>query len=113
MSAFNIIDYIAGLTGFVFDIAVLNRIAMDRGVSEYTEYSQLTDKDKDLLTADCLKTAYYSPNTIASHSIGHGSFTKSVGAQTIKDREELYNMFMAIYDKYGEEVAYTSNLKWI
>ena len=39
---FDIIDYLSGLTNFVFDKAVLNRVALDCGVSEVTEYGQLT-----------------------------------------------------------------------
>ena len=43
---FDIIDYLSGLTNFVFDKAVLNRVALDCGVSEVTEYGQLTDEMK-------------------------------------------------------------------
>jgi len=101
-STFDIYEYIEGLTGFVFDKTVINRIALDRGVSEITSYEELTEDVKELLRADLLYTAYCSPNVIANHSHQHGSYSKSVGAQTI-NRDELFRIFMGIYSKYGEE----------
>ena len=63
---FDILQYMSGLTGFTFDKAVLTRIALDRGVSEVTDYEELTQRQKDLITADLLLTAYLSPTTWAS-----------------------------------------------
>lgn len=103
MSAeFDIISYIEGLTAFAFDETILNRIALDRGVSEVTDYDELTQENKDLLLADLLYTAYCSPNMIASHTNQHGAYSKTVGAQTV-NRDELYQIFMGIYRRYGEE----------
>lgn len=101
-SEFSIYEYIEGLTGYVFDKTVIERIARDRGVAEVTDYAALTQRDKDLLRADLLYTAYCSPNMMASHTNQHGSYSKSVGAQTV-NRDELYQIFMGIYRKYGEE----------
>lgn len=99
---FDILEYIEGLTGFAFDETVLKRIAADRGVDGYTAYSQLTQRDKDLLRADLLYTAYCSPNMMASHTNQHGSYSKTVGAQTV-NRDELLQIFTGIYRRYGEE----------
>lgn len=115
MSEFDIIEYISGLTGFVFDKAVLNRIAFDRGVNCVTSYEQLGQEEKDLLLADCLYTAYCSPNVMANRSIQHGAFSKSYGSQTIS-RDDLYRIFMGIYRKYGEEEKVSDaigTVKWI
>ena len=59
---FDIIEFLSGLTNYVFDKAVLKRIALDRGVLSVTSYSELDDKTKDLLRADLLLAAYLSPN---------------------------------------------------
>ena len=99
---FDIYKYIEGLTGFVFDKTVIERIALDRGVSEITSYDELTQRDKDLLRADLLYTAYCSPNMMASHTNQHGAYTKTFGAQTV-NRDELYQIFMGIYRRYDEE----------
>ena len=101
---FDIIDYLSGLTGFVFDKAVLNRIAWERGVDSVTSYEDLDSKTKDLLRADLLYVAYLSPNTWASQTNQHSSYSQTVGSQTITtaDRERLYNTFIAIYKKYDD-----------
>lgn len=101
---FNIIEYLSGLTGFTFDKAVLQRIAFDRGVESVNSYALLDEQTKDLLRADLLYTAYLSPNVWASASHSHGSFSKTIGSQTLytEDRERIYNVFMGIYRKYDD-----------
>lgn len=116
MNDFDIIEYISGLTGFVFDKAVLRNIAMSRGVEDVTLPSQLDQRTRDLLRADLLYTAYCSPNTMASISHSHGSYTKSYGSQTTTDKTALYNMFMSIYRKYDDPMAETAGggtLQWL
>ena len=105
MNEFNIIEYLSGLTGYVFDKAVLQRIAIERDVAEVTDFEELDAKTKDLLRADLLYTAYLSPNVWASSTNSHGSYTRSVGSQTIyaKEKERLYNMFYHIYSKYEDD----------
>lgn len=101
---FDIIDYLSGLTGYVFDKAVLKRIALDRSVDSVTSYDELDAKMKDLLRADLLYVAYLSPNTWASHTNQHGSFSQTVGSQTMtnQEKERIYNTFIAIYKKYDD-----------
>lgn len=115
---FDIIEYLSGLTGFVFDKAVLQRIALDRQVL-YSNPEELDAKTKDLLRADLLYTAYVSPNVWASSTNSHGSYTKTIGSQTIyqEDKERIYNIFMGIYRKYEdeklEEIDDSSTLQWL
>ena len=114
----DIIDYLSGLTGFVFDKAVLQRIALDRQVLD-TDPSTLDAKKKDLLYADLLYTAYLSPNVWASHTHSHGSYSQTTGSQTIYsvDKERIYNIFMGIYRKHedvkAEELSDDSSLQWL
>lgn len=115
MPEFDIKQYVEGLTGFVFDKTVIDRIVLDRGVSGVTSYEQLTQREKDLLRADLLYTAYCSPNMMANHTHQHGSYSKTVGAQTI-NRDELYQIFMGIYKRYGEDELLEGiggRVKWI
>ena len=115
---FDIIDYLSGLTGFVFDKAVLKRIALDRQVLEVPP-TDLDAKTKDLLRADLLYVAYVSPNVWASSTHSHGSFSQTIGSQTIyiEDKERIYNIFMGIYRKYNdaklEEVDDNGTLQWL
>lgn len=118
---FDIIKYLSGLLGgFVFDRATLEGIALERGVAEVTSFDELDTKTKELLKADLARAAYYSPNVWASSSHSHGSYTKSIGAQTLYegDRERLYNIFSTIYKKYEdaalEEITDTdSTVQWV
>lgn len=114
----DIIDYLSGLTGFVFDKAVLQRIALDRQAL-YSDPEYLDTQTRDLLRADLLYTAYISPNVWASHTHAHGSFSQTTGSQTIynEDKERIYNVFMGIYRKYNdeklEEIDDSSTLQWL
>lgn len=104
-SEFDIIKYLSGIFGgFVFDKAVLERIALDRGVLEVTDYSALDTKTKELLRADLAYAAYYSPSMWASSSRSHGNYKNSIGSQTISasDKEKLYNIFASAYKKYED-----------
>ena len=116
---FDIIEYLSGLTGFVFDKAVLKRIALDRGVYGVQCFSELTQQDKDLMRADLLLVAYLSPNVWASSTHAHGSFSQTIGSQTIyvEEKERLYNAFISIYKKYDDaklyEIEDNGYLQWI
>ena len=118
---FDIIKYISGLlSGFVFDKATLERIALDRGVMGVTSYEELDAKTKELLKADLAYSAYYSPSVWASSTQSHGSYSKSRGSQTVadNDKERLYNIFSSVYKKYDDPVleqveAEESNLQWM
>ena len=118
---FDIIEFLSGLTNYVFDKAVIKTIALYRGVAEVTSYDELDKKTLDLLEADLLYKAYYSPNVWASSSQSHGSYTKSVGHQTfyIQEKERVYKRFTYLYKKYNDdkleeiENSNEGNLQWI
>lgn len=116
---FDIIEYLSGLTNFVFDKAVLKRIAYDRDVIGVTAYDELSDEQKDLMKADLLYAAYISPNVWASSTHAHGSFSQTIGSQTIyvEEKERLYNAFISIYKKYDDaklsEIEDNGNLQWL
>lgn len=104
MEQFDIIEYISSLTGFVVDKSVCKRIAIKRGVYNVTSYSELEQKDEDLLLADLLYTIYLSPNSSASSTQQHGSYTKTVGSQTINGMDRIYNTMLGIYKKYDDDM---------
>lgn len=108
-----ILEYISGLTDIVFDEAVLKRIAYDRGVERCTFPSELSQKQKDLLLADLLWTAYLGGTNIPSFARQHGQFSTSKGAQQITDKEALRREALRLYGKWGEEKEDTSCLTWM
>lgn len=114
---FDIIEYISSLTAFQFDIAVLKRIALERNAADITSVEQVSKKQRDLILADLLYTAYLSPYIWSSFSSSHGNFSKSVGGQTISNRDELLIMAKRLYAKYNdemlEEIGETGNLQFL
>ncbi len=102
---FDIIDYLSGLTNFVFDKAVLNRVALDCGVSEVTEHSQLTDELKGKCMIALLKTIVFGPHSTASSTNQHGAWTLTVGSQTITaaSLENIRAELKRLCKKYGDE----------
>ena len=101
---FDIINYISGFTSYVFDKAVLERIALDRGIDEAEDIYDLSKKQKDLVLADELLTIYLSPTMWASMKHSHGDFSCSVGQQTvtISDKNKLYQIIHNIYTEYND-----------
>ena len=118
---FNIIDFIAGLYPYVFDIAVLRRVAYDCGVIEITEYSELTEEQKDRCKIALLETLVLNPYQTASQTSKHGEWQEQTGSQmtTAKNIESIKNELRRLYNKYGmdEELeqleSETANLEWM
>lgn len=107
MEHFDIIEFISGLTPYVFSDSLLKRIAMERGVYGVDDYSSIEQRTKDLIKADLMYEAYLSPNVMASCTQQHGSYTNTIGSQQTYEahRERLYNIFMSIYKKYEDPKA--------
>ena len=118
---FNIIDFIAGLYPYVFDIAVLRRVAYDCGVIEITEYSELTEEQKDRCRMALLETLVLNPYQTASQTSKHGEWQEQTGSQmtTAKNIESIKNELKRLYKKYGEDEkleqleSETANLEWM
>ena len=118
---FNIIDFIAGLYPYVFDIAVLRRVAYDCGVIEIAEYSELTEEQKDRCKIALLETLVINPYQTASQTSKHGEWQEQTGSQmtTAKNIESIKNELKRLYNKYGEDEkleqleSETANLEWM
>lgn len=118
---FNIIDFIAGLYPYVFDIAVLRRVAYDCGVIEITEYSELTEEQRDRCRIALLETLVLNPYQTASQTSKHGEWQEQTGSQmtTAKNIESIKNELKRLYNKYGEDEkleqleSETANLEWM
>lgn len=120
-SKFNILSYLAGMTGFVFDKDVLQRIALDCGVSEVTDYSELTQENKDRCKMALLKTILETPYSTASHTSKHGEWQEQIGSQQITAafREEIKAQLKKLAEKYEDEElleeleSMDANLQWL
>ena len=105
MAGFDIIRYMSSLTGYIFDDAVLERIALERNVAGVASFSDITEKDRDLLTADLMFVLYTSPSQSASISKKHGQFSQSVGSQIITDKDNIFDFMMRLYNKWEDPKA--------
>lgn len=103
MAEFDIIKYLEGLTAFVFDKAVLNRIAMERDLSSVGSYKDLTQEQKDLALADLLFVVYTSPNYTASFTNQHGAYTQTIGSQRYDTKKDVYNVMVRLYQKWNDD----------
>ena len=83
---FDIIDYLSGLTAYVFDVSVLRRVAMDNGVAEVREYNELDAES-------------------ASQTNKHGEYQTQTGSQMLTDktREAIKAELRMLYRRYGED----------
>lgn len=102
MAQFDIIQYLEGLTAFVFDKAVLTRIAVERDVMDVTDYKQLTQQQKDLMLADLLYVIYTAPNYTASFTNQHGAYTQTIGSQRYDTKKDVYNIMIGLYKKWDD-----------
>lgn len=104
-SAFDILDYLSGMTNFVFDKSVLNRVALECGVSEIEAFVDLTEEQKDKCKMALLETIVFGVYQTASTTNQHGAYTLTVGAQTITSKalESIKSELRRLYRKYGED----------
>lgn len=116
---FDIVDYVANaLTGFTFTRKQVEYILLSRGLQDVADMSQLTERDKDLLTADCIRIIYTTPTQVGSSTDSHGDYTRTEGSQYISDKRNLYQWMMSLYKKWGEnpfpeDLELEGGVQWI
>lgn len=98
-----IITYMSSLTNYAFEQHTLERIAMERGVSNIDDIDKLTKKQKDLVFADMLLVLFLSPTQSSSISKKHGQFSLSIGSQIISDKDGIYNLMVKLYTRWNDD----------
>ncbi|MGM9733868.1 MAG: hypothetical protein ACI3YT_07110 [Prevotella sp.] len=120
-NTFNIIDHLAGLTPYVFDISVLKRVAYDCGVIEVMDYSELTREQTDMCKIALLETLVLNPYQTASQTSKHGEWQEQTGSQTTtaKNIEAIKTELKRLYKEYGLDEKLEAlenegaNLEWM
>lgn len=102
MAEFNIVKWLKNRIGYEIPTEKTEVIILERGLQNVTDYSELTQKDKDLLLADVLFLLLTSATQTASKSWSSGGTSMSIGAQMLTGKSEFYNMMMGIYKKYDD-----------
>lgn len=105
IAKFDILNYLSGMTNFVFDKAVLERIAIECGVVDVESYIDLTEENKDRCKMMLLETIVFGPHQTASSTNQHGSYTQTLGSQSITTAslENIKTELRRLYNKYNEE----------
>lgn len=98
-----IVTYMSSLTNYTFEQHTLERIAMERGVTNVESVEALTRKQKDLILADMLLVLFLSPTQTPSLSKKHGQFSMSIGSQIVSDKDDIYDMMIKLYTRWGDE----------
>ena len=119
--SFDIHDFLSGLTGYTFDISVLKRVALECGVAEVAEYSELTEEQKDRCKIGLLETLLLTPYQSASQTDRHGEWQTQTGAQTLSaaNIERVKSELKGLYKKYEEDEKLENlenadaNLEWM
>lgn len=102
---FDIIDYLSGLTAYVFDVSVLRRVALDNGVAEVRDYNELDAEQIDRCKMSLLETLVLAPSQSASQTNKHGEYQMQTGSQMLTDktREAIKAELRMLYRRYGED----------
>ena len=119
--SFNIINYLAGLTGYVFDIDVLNRVALECGVIDIVDFSEMTNEKRDRCKMALLETLLITPYSSASQTDKHGDWQTQTGSQSLTSAviENVKNELVRLYKVYNENDKLKdleqsrANLQWI
>lgn len=102
MAKFNIVNWLKNRIGYDVPSDKVENILLERGLLNVTDYSELTQKDKDLLLADVLFLLLTSATQTSSKSWQSGGTSMSIGAQMLTGKERFYDMMIGIYDKYDD-----------
>lgn len=107
-------EYLKGLVGFDVTEQALNSIRMYRNIEKYTDVSELTIRDKELLYADLLMWAASSPTSYTGSKDSDGGWTHTEAGKTISvtDKKRFENSAKSIYKKYQDK-KYSSGIKLV
>lgn len=101
---FNIIEELSGLTRFVFDKALLVRVARECGVLNITNPIDFTKDRKEACEILLLKSVILGPYMTASSTNQHGAWTKTVGAEQLDSNaiDRILSRLRFLCKKHGD-----------
>lgn len=105
MAEFNIITWLKNRVGYDIPKGTLENIVLERGLRDVSDYADLSEKDKDVLLADLLFYLWTCPTQTASKSWSHGDQKRSIGSQMMTDKNNIHDLMMSLYRKWGDPKA--------
>lgn len=106
-------DYIRGIVGINLPDNVVERILLDRGISNDTPVADLSAKEKDLLKADAYMACADLPSTRTTIEDADGNWRhkESGGLISSSDKSRWISIANKIYSKYGEQTIGSTGLR--
>lgn len=104
MADFNINSYVASLIGYPVSKEAVSRIVTERGLSDVTDWTEISRRDRNLVIADLLMVLFTSPSNTGSRTRSHGDFTTTIGGVIITDKNDLYSLMMKLYENPDAEL---------
>jgi hypothetical protein len=101
---FDIITYLANMTNFSFTRAQIEQIAMTRGISNVDNFADLKLRDRNLALADMLFLIFTSYSSTGGTTKSHNGFTLTIGASSIADKSDIYNLMTKLYKNPEQEL---------
>jgi hypothetical protein len=101
---FDLIKYMANMTGYSFTREQLEHIALNRGTLGIEHFHDLTLRDKNLMLADMLFIIYTSPTSSGAITKQHGDYSVTIGSAQIGDKDKLYKLIDALYKNPDKEL---------
>jgi len=112
------IEYLNGLTRFVFEKDTLVNIAYKRQVMDFCR-CDVPQEIEDYCLIDLYEKVVNGPWSVASSSLQHGNFRQDVGSETVTAAviENIKEKLKRLYQKYGLDEEATaiddSGVSWV
>lgn len=103
-SNFNVIEYLGSLIGYPVPEKAVRRIATERGLTDVTDWTDISRRDRNLVIADMLMVLFTSPSNTGSKTRQHGDFSVTIGGTIITDKNDIYSLMMKLYEKPDAEI---------
>lgn len=104
MAEFNIVNYLGSILGYPIPKETIERIALERGLTEVNDWAEITTRQRNLAIADCLFFIFSSPNNTGNRSRQHGDFSVTIGGIQIYDKNDIFALMMRLYQNPDEEL---------
>lgn len=104
MEKFDPIEYLSGLTTYVFDKSLLKRIAHENVLYDIDSYEEVSEEQADRCKVALYEAIYFSPYSTGGFTQKHGDFSVQVGQQVVTSatRDLIGEELRRLYKKLGE-----------
>lgn len=103
-------QYLAGKVDFNLQDTTIQAILLDRGITEGTSASDVSQMQRDLACADLYMFLASSSTSSSGDYESDGGWQRQRSSKNVYDRNGLRALARALYEKWGVDVADTSGI---